>query len=181
MVDVRGTIAILLCAHPALGGAAIAVAYADRAVMIGKWYPLLGVQVPLFPLAPAVRAYLAAGFAAIFLPASAGADVVRAVSLGRRGSVVAEVGACVVLEQLLGMLASGVMSLVALALAVGPGVRLDLLLPWAVVAILTTLLICAAPFSPGIRAYLARPPSSRGSSGPLGWSCDLYHYLSKSE
>ena len=152
LVDLESLAGLLLAADPGLVAVAIAVALADRALMIGKWYPLLRAQGLEIPLLRAARVYLAAGFAALVLPASVGGDVLRAVALGRGRGAAMEVGASIAVERLLGLAASGVLTTIALVVALRSDVRLEFLLPWALGA---TLVSAAAVLLP-----LAWRPSS---------------------
>ncbi|HEV7517844.1 MAG TPA: lysylphosphatidylglycerol synthase transmembrane domain-containing protein [Thermoanaerobaculia bacterium] len=130
-IGVRALFRSLRVADPGLLALTFLLCLADRALMIGKWYPLLIAQVPGVPFGRAARAYLAAGFASYFLPASVGADALRSYALGRGRGAVAEVGASVVLERLLGLLGSAVLVLAALLVALRGSPRLAPLLPWA--------------------------------------------------
>lgn len=144
----------------------------DRALMIGKWYPLLHAQVPEVPLRRAARAYLAAGFAAYFLPTSVGADALRSVALGRGRRAVAEVGASVVVERLLGLLGALTLALVSLFLARGgPAWRLAALLPWAgaawALALGAVLALCNRRLAAAIAARLPDPTATGGRGAAL--------------
>jgi uncharacterized membrane protein YbhN (UPF0104 family) len=158
----------IAAADPWLLGVALALSLVDRAVMIGKWYPLLHAQVPEVGLVRAARAYLAAGFASYFLPTSVGADALRSVALGRGRRAVAEVGASVVVERLLGLFGALTLSLAALALArQGPARSLAALLPWAAAGWAAVLALLLAPFgrrlSGALAARLPRPRGGRGA------------------
>jgi len=147
---------------------ALLLGLVDRAVMIGKWYPLLHAQVPEVGVARAARAYLAAGFASYFLPTSVGADALRSVALGRGRRAVAEVGASVVVERLLGVFGALTLALVALALAgQGPARSLGALLPWAAAAWAAVLALLVALFgsriSGAVVARLPWPQHGRGA------------------
>jgi uncharacterized protein (TIRG00374 family) len=152
LVDLGAVGRLLVSADIGLVLVAVLLALADRAFMIGKWMPLVRVQVPDLPLVEAARAYLAASFASLFLPSSVGADVLRTVALGRGRGEVVEIGASVVSERLLGMVASGVLSCVALAVAVHSGVRLAFLVPWALTSIIVSGGALAIPMSQRVAA-----------------------------
>lgn len=134
LVDLGEIGAILVRARPSLIVAAVAVALADRLLMIGKWYPLLRIQVPT-PLVRAGVVYMASSFASIALPASVGGDALRMVALGRQRKATLEVGASIVAERILGMVATALVAPVALLLAAHAGVPLGYLLPWALLAV----------------------------------------------
>jgi uncharacterized protein (TIRG00374 family) len=117
LLDWSTLLELLGSANPLLLALAFLVAVADRVLMFGKWFPLLRAQVPDFPLGRAGRGYFAASVGIILLPASGGADLLRAVGLGRRSGQVARLAASVVAERILGLAATGVAAAVALALA----------------------------------------------------------------
>jgi glycosyltransferase 2 family protein len=131
IVDVNRLITVLSSADVWLFALASLMAFADRAMMIGKWYPLLKAQGVGIPFARAARVYLAASFASIFLPTSVGADVLRTVALGGR-RVTLEVGASIVVERMLGLAASVILCISVLSLALSQAPPLAFLLPWVV-------------------------------------------------
>ena len=114
---------------PLLGLASLTV-LADRAMMIGKWYPLLRVQGLDIPFAHAARVYFAATFASLFLPTSVGADVLRTLALGADRRATLEVGASIVVERMLGLAASVLLCTLVLSLALWQAFALAFLLPW---------------------------------------------------
>lgn len=122
--------------------------------MAGKWFPLLRVQLPDAKFGRAVRAYFAAGFAGLILPSSMGGDALRSIGLGRgRGSVV-EVGASIVLERLLGLIGSGIVTLVVVWVAWQASIPMGVLLPWALASVGLSLLLALLPFSARVRQWL---------------------------
>lgn len=126
---------------------AVAVMLADRVLMAGKWFPLLRIQLPEAGLGRAIRAYFAASFASLLLPASVGGDVLRAVGLGRGPKAVVEVSASVVIERVLGLVGTGVVALLALWVAWSVDVPMGFLLPWALACAVAGLGAAAIPFS----------------------------------
>ena len=114
---------------PLLGLASLTV-LADRAMMIGKWYPLLRVQGLDIPFAHAARVYFAVTFASLFLPTSVGADVLRTLALGADRRATLEVGASIVVERMLGLAASVLLCALVLSLALWQAFALGFLLPW---------------------------------------------------
>jgi len=145
VVDMRSVGRQMLQLDLGLLAVAVLLALADRALMIGKWYPLLRVQVPSCSLAAAARTYLASGFASIFLP-SLGVDVLRGVALGRGHKAVPEVGASIFAERLLGMLGGGVLCLIALVVAVRASIDVSLITPWALISFMGSLAAITVPF-----------------------------------
>jgi uncharacterized membrane protein YbhN (UPF0104 family) len=146
-VDLRETWAILTSASSALILLGIALSVCDRALMFGKWFPLLRARVPDAPLVPALRVYLASGLAQYLLPVTVGADMLRATAVGRGQKVVAEVGASIVVERLLGTLAAGFMCLAAFAIAVKEDLPVRFLIPWATASVVIGALALFLPFT----------------------------------
>lgn len=135
--------------------ATVLLVLCDRVLMTAKWLPLARVQVPGLGFSDAFTAYLASNFAGFFLPASIGGDVLRSVGVGRGRKVIAEVGASVAMERVLGMAGSGVVALGAAALAVRAEIPIRIVGPWALAAFLTGTTAVAVPFSAGVRRLLA--------------------------
>jgi len=152
-----GTLArTMVAADPVLLAVAVGVVLGDRALMVAKWYPLLRVQVTCISLWRAVRAYLAAGFASLVLPASLGADMLRAVALGRHDGVVMEIGASIAMERMLGMVASGVPTLLALAIVLRNDISLGVLLPWSLASLGVAVVALLLPLSRGAMSLVDR-------------------------
>ncbi len=186
LVDLRSLGALLLSMNPLLVAVAIAAALADRALMIGKWYPLLRAQGVDVPLLRAARVYLAAGFASLVLPTSVGGDLFRAVALGRERKAVVEIAASIVMERLLGLAASGILAAVALAVALWSSVRLYFLLPWALAAMAASIAAVCLPLAPRLSIHVRRwfeaHPKSRWAQIGLkfGTAYGLYrHHVRK--
>lgn len=162
-LDVTEAIALLKRTDPFWLAAAVAIAVLDRIWMIAKWLPLLAVQVPAIERSRAARSYLAAGFTNYFLPATVGSDALRAASLGRPHGAVAEVGASIAAERMLGAVANAL--LVLLALHIG----LPAVVPIPGLSWLTLLLAIALaggfllPFHPSVRTWLGRRAAGRFS------------------
>jgi len=150
-VDLAEIGRLLLALDPLWFLTAVGIMAADRALMIGKWYPLLVAQVPGVSLGAAVRAYLATSFMSIVLPASVGSDLFRALALGHGSGKVVEVAASIVVERLLGFFATGVVCLSALLVAMRAGVSVDFLLPWALAAVVVALAALVLPLVFGAR------------------------------
>jgi len=73
----------------------------SRFVKAARSYPLMQVQTDELPFWVCLRAYLASGSAAYLLPSGFGADVLRAVALGRGRGLVPEVTASIAMERML--------------------------------------------------------------------------------
>jgi uncharacterized protein (TIRG00374 family) len=103
-IDVRGVLPLLAHIDPLLLGVAIIGLLGDRVFQGLKWYPLLRVQTDRFTPTDAIRSTLATYPASILLP-SGGSEILRAVTLGRTHGLVTEIGASIVMERVLGLLA----------------------------------------------------------------------------
>jgi len=152
-VDLQEVYQVLRSADALFLVVAVGISLGDRLLMAGKWLPLLRVQIPKASLGKAIRAYFAAGFAGIFLPAS-GDDLLRSIGLGQNRSAVMEVGASVVMERLLGLLGSGIVALLVIWVAIQASIPISILLPWALACIGGSLMLAAVPFSARIRHSL---------------------------
>jgi uncharacterized protein (TIRG00374 family) len=95
-------------ADPALLGVALLLAVADRVLMAIKWNLLLAAKRIRLRWTEAVRLYWNATFLGLFLPATVGADVVRAVVLSRSESRRADVVSSILVERFLGLVALAV-------------------------------------------------------------------------
>ena len=154
LVDVSDVVRLVRSASAPLLAATLLVAMADRMLMVAKWYPLLRIQDVAVSFVRATRAYLASGVAHYFLPASVGADVLRAAVLGRGGSFIVEVSASIVAERALGLVASALMSLASLAIALRLGLPVELILPWALFAALAGVVILVVPLNQRVLSFM---------------------------
>lgn len=171
LVDFAELFRVVATARPGYLALALLVAGADRLLMIGKWYPLLRIQVGDAPFALAARSYFATGFASNFLPSSLGGDVLRAIAVGRRSGAVVEAGVSIVAERLFGMAGLGALAVLSLALAARADVPLGFLLPWAVGMIALPIVghagTIAATRSSGLRAWISARTRARWARGLL--------------
>ena len=114
-------------ADPGILALALGIALCNRALMALKWNLLLvarGIRVGWFR---ALRVYWSSTFLGLFLPATVGADVVRAVMLSKNESRRADIVSSILVERFLGLVALAVFGVVgaALAPAVLGGVSFD--------------------------------------------------------
>lgn len=156
LVDVPALLSTIGSANILLILLAVAIRCADRIAMIGKWFPLLRVQVPGARFGVAARAYIVSGLTIYIIPISVGSDVVRAAMLGRGERVTPEVSASIIAERLLGLVATGILSVVALVLAVRASLDLTVLLPWALTAIVVGLVALLAPLASPVSGRISR-------------------------
>ncbi len=154
-IDFKGVLPLLARIDPPLLGLAILVMVADRVFQGAKWFPLLQVQTLRFTPADAVRSTLAAYPASILLP-SGGSEILRAVTLGRTHGLVAEIGASIVMERVLGLLALLLANVVSVVVAAQTTDRVREMLPLAVVLAAGGTLGLAALVNDTIRLRMLR-------------------------
>jgi uncharacterized protein (TIRG00374 family) len=132
VVDLGEVARVLHSIDPVLALAAAGIVGLDRALMAFKWLLLLRVQLPEATFAASFRSYLLANFASQILPLAAGAEVLRAVSLGRTRGAIVETGASILVERLLGLVGTGLLALAGLVLALERDSGWQLVFPLAV-------------------------------------------------
>ena len=165
LVDLRSLGRLIAAADPLLLAAAVALSLCDRALMFGKWFPLLRARVPDSPLMPAARVYLASGLLQYIFPVTVGADVLRATAVGQGQRAVAEVGASIIAERLLGLLASGVLSTLAIATAIHEEIPVRFLVPWAAASIAASGIVFLLPLTKPGRALMRRAAEELPNQG----------------
>ncbi|HEX5385195.1 MAG TPA: lysylphosphatidylglycerol synthase transmembrane domain-containing protein [Gemmatimonadales bacterium] len=162
-VDLRGAWHHVITADALLLTLAFAVLAADRIFQAAKWYPLATLQAPDLRLWPSIRAYHAAFAASFLLPASIGGDVLRAMALGRARNAVAEIGASIAMERVLGLTALVIANLAAVLIAFPPTHHLRSFRLWALSLVALGLGALLASLSHPIRARM-RAWARRGAS-----------------
>lgn len=116
-VDAREVGRMLAAFHPGWLIAAFALVTIDRVLMTYKWLLLLEARGQRLPLLPSVAIYCSSQVWGLALPATVGADAIRAVLVARRGVDGADAAASIVVERIVGFvlaLALGVVSLFVL-------------------------------------------------------------------
>ena len=166
-IDVTAAVGVARNAAPWFLLAALGVSLVDRIVMVVKWYPLLHVHVPGVGFWRALRVTLAANATAIALPTTVGADVVRAVALGRQTGRTAEIGASILVERLLGLVSGILYALVGVLIAVQYGVAAISLIPLMLGVAAAALIALGLPFTP-LGERLLRAVESRLHAKWLG-------------
>lgn len=117
VVDARQVLRILGGFQPAWLALALIAVTLDRMLMAYKWTLLLKAQGHRLPLLPAVTVYCTSMVWGLVLPATVGADAIRAVMVTKRGFNGTDVVTSIVIERLVGFvlaLALGIVSLVIL-------------------------------------------------------------------
>jgi len=76
--------------------------------------------------------------------------------LGREDGVVTEIGASIAMERMLGMVASGVPTLLALAIVLWKDISLGVLLPWALASLAVAVIALLLPLSRGAMSLVDR-------------------------
>src|SRR5205814_8489355 len=100
-------------------GVAVMLVLADRTLMAYRWLVLLCTVEPEVrpPLAAIMRIFFVSTFVGTFLPASVGADAVRAYSISRDRVAGADAVASVFMDRMLGVASLLIMGAVGVALA----------------------------------------------------------------
>jgi hypothetical protein len=126
LVSGKEILAALAGAKPAWILAALGCVALDRVVMAGKWRILLAAQGLVHSLGELVRVYFVATFYGSFLPTGVGGDVIRVMQVSRGKERALAVTASVVMERVLGLIATAVL-VVLTASGFVLGTRRDLL------------------------------------------------------
>jgi len=122
----------------------------DRSLMTFKWGWLLrgrGVHLPFFR---GMRIYCASMVWGMFLPATVGADAIRAISTSRMGLDANEIFASIIIERIIGFLSAlvlGLLSLVLLSLLIDLDVRFNFVWWLGSATVAGTLIFFVASFS----------------------------------
>lgn len=114
VVDAREMMRIIGAFDAVYLGLALIAVTIDRILMTYKWTVLLNAQGHRLPLLPGVAIYCASMMWGMALPATVGADAIRAAMTAKRGFSGADVVASIVIERMVGFvlaLALGVVSL----------------------------------------------------------------------
>ncbi len=114
LVSGREILAALAGARPAWIAAALACVVLDRVVMAAKWRLLLTAQGVARSLGALVRSYFVATFYGSFLPTGVGGDVIRIMQVSGGKERALAVTASVVMERLLGLIASAALIVLTL-------------------------------------------------------------------
>lgn len=127
-VDVRGIASGVGGAEPAWLAAAFALALLDRLLMAYKWNVLLRAKGINLPLSSITATYWASTFLGVFLPATVGADALRAYATSRESGRTSDIVSSIVVERVLGLLALlafGLAGVMLSALVIGQGFAAD--------------------------------------------------------
>jgi uncharacterized membrane protein YbhN (UPF0104 family) len=125
MVSGREFLEALAGARPGPLVIALGLVVADRIFMAGKWGILLAAQGLMRSLGELIRIYFVASFYGSFLPTGVGGDLIRVIQVKRGKEEVGRATASVVMERLLGFIASAILVVICLGIFV-LGVRRDL-------------------------------------------------------
>jgi len=148
VVDAREVVHILQRFDAGYLLLAIAVVTLDRILMTFKWTLLLRAQGYRLPLLQGVTIYCTSMVWGMALPATVGADAIRAVMVTRRGFNGTDVVTSIVIERMVGFVLALALGLVSLAILRTIGVldgRFDIALYLGVAMLVgvTTLLVAA--------------------------------------
>jgi hypothetical protein len=161
--DLRRTWELVSSANIFFLGLALIIAFADRVVMAYKWNILLIAKGISLPLPSVTASYLTSSFLGLFLPATVGADGLRAYAVAKMGEKMSYVVSSILLERVIGLVALLVFILIGTALSVfvmGYGFATDFWLA-AIIALLTAGLLSAIALLMVDAAYVGRLLPSR--------------------
>lgn len=141
-------------------GAAVALVFADRALMAWRWIDLLAALSPGSrpPFAVVLRIFFVSTFVGTFLP-SVGGDVYRAYSLSRHDVRMSESAASVLVDRMLGVLS--IVLLGAAAVAAAPHLARDPRVVAALAAAGAVCLVAALAIFSGTAASVAQRAAGR--------------------
>jgi uncharacterized protein (TIRG00374 family) len=125
VVDAREMMRIVRDFDPFYLALALVAVTADRMLMTYKWTVLLKAQGYRLPLFPGVAIYCASMMWGMALPATVGADAIRAAMTAKRGFSGADVVASIVIERMIGFVLALALGLVSLAVLRSLGVLAD--------------------------------------------------------
>jgi uncharacterized protein (TIRG00374 family) len=155
---------------PRFASLTLAVITADRALMTYKWVRLLrsrGIHLPFFR---GLRIYCAAMVWGMFLPATMGADAIRAYSTARTGLKLSDIVASIAIERMVGFLAALLLGMISLVLLSFSGSLDGRFTPawWAGAGLLLAgTLAFAASFSRGFYKFLYERVCVKCAGAPL--------------
>lgn len=114
VVDARQVLRIMRDLQPGYLFLAILIVLLDRALMTYKWTLLLKAQGYRLSLLPGMTLYCAAMLWGLMLPATVGADAIRAVLVMKRGVSGADAVASIVVERMIGFVCALLVGIVSL-------------------------------------------------------------------
>jgi uncharacterized protein (TIRG00374 family) len=123
---------------------------ADRALMTFKWAWLLHSRGVHLPFLQGMRIYCSSMVWGLVLPATMGADVIRAVNTSRLGLNVHEIIASIIIERMVGFLSAlllGLLSLILLSSLSGLGSQFDVVWWLGSAALISATTVFAASFT----------------------------------
>lgn len=152
-LDVDVARALLVRADPRWLTAVVAVQLLDRLLMTWKWWLLINARQRYLTFGAAFKIYYISSFQGFFIPLGVGPDIVRFLKLRRRPIPSETVVASLVIERLLGFVATILMACAAaLLLLARIGNRLpDWVIPLLAGTALLVAVVLALLFHPGIR------------------------------
>jgi glycosyltransferase 2 family protein len=166
----RDVLAALAGADWRLIAIAVALVVADRALMAYRWLVLLCILDPAErpPFSDVIRIFFVSTFLGTFLPASVGADAVRAYSMTRLNVRGSDAVASVFMDRMLGVASLFVMAAVGLLLARDLAENVTIVLALAVAAAacaVTLLVVFSETAARGVSAMLTPMPARVRATG----------------
>lgn len=173
VIDPGEMLRILKDFDPTYLAFALLVVTLDRVLMTYKWTVLLKAQGYRLPLFPGIAIYCASMVWGMALPATVGADAIRAAMTVRRGVGGAETVASIVIERMVGFVLALALSLVSLMIlraldVLGPA--FDIALWLGAAGLLGALALLLASLSPALVDGLwGRLPRALRESKPMSY------------
>jgi glycosyltransferase 2 family protein len=166
----RDVLAALAGADWRLIAIAVALVVADRTLMAYRWLVLLCILDPAErpPFSEVIRIFFVSTFLGTFLPATVGADAVRAYSMTRLNVRGSDAVASVFMDRMLGVASLFVMAAVGLLLARDLAANVTIVLALAVAAAacaVTLLVVFSATAARGVSAMLTPMPVKVRATG----------------
>lgn len=166
----RDVLAALAGADWRLIAIAVALVVADRALMAYRWLVLLCILDPAErpPFSDVIRIFFVSTFLGTFLPASVGADAVRAYSMTRLNVRGSDAVASVFMDRMLGVASLFVMAAVGLLLARDLAANVTIVLALGVAAAacaVTLLVVFSETAARGVSAMLTPMPAKVRATG----------------
>lgn len=173
VVDAREMVRIVSEFDPVYLVLALIAVTVDRMLMTYKWTVLLSAQGHRLPLFPGVAIYCASMMWGMALPATVGADAIRAAMTAKRGFSGTDVVASIVIERMIGFVLALALGLVSLSVLRSLGLldaRYDLALWLGAGALVAAVALLLASMNERLIArVVARLPRTIRESKPFGY------------
>ncbi|MCP4004877.1 MAG: flippase-like domain-containing protein [bacterium] len=180
LVELGETLAILRNARPGWIAAGLSITVVSRILMAYKWNLLLRARSVWIPQLEILRIYYISNFLGIFLPATVGMDVIRAIFTKRDDNSYPEIISSIIVERLLGMVMIALTAVVGSLMLIQFLIEVDLPITNVVTlaggVVSTAILMIFVSFTTGFRILVERIASA---SGRVSWLAGVAEQLNK--